>query len=125
MEKPTTNMRTAWLFLSLAAIGTGLAMQEQQILKERGEPVAQVQPGHVACISEFYLEQFTIAAHRQQVALMTQDWCLPTERVIEHPFVVLNEGGTNKAIERIRVFLPDDSTADLYVPVAAVTKGIL
>lgn len=122
MSKPKANMGAAWFLLALAGIGTGLAIQEQQLLAERGQVVERVKPGFVACTSAYYLDQFNQAPHRRQIGLMLDDECLPTERLAEYPFVVLNEGTSE--VNRIRLMLPDDQYADLYVSVAAVTdKG--
>lgn len=115
-------MGMAWLFLSLAATATALAIQEQQILAERGAELERVKAGYVACTSEFYLQEFNQATHRVQVGMMLNDHCLPTDVLAEYEYKTLNEGG-RAGVERIRVFLPDDSTADLFVAVAAVTKG--
>lgn len=123
MSKPATHMRVAWFLLALGVAAASLAHVEQQALDARGVTAERISGGFVACVSDYHLEQYEIATHRQQVEIMTQDNCLPTERLAEHPFVVLNEGGTAKGIERVRVFLPDDQFADLYLPVAAVTKG--
>lgn len=121
MAKPATHMRVAWFLLALGVAAASLAHVEQQALEARGVTAERISGGFVACVSEYHLEQYEIATHRQQVEIMMQDDCLPTERLAEYPFIVMNEG--RPGVERVRLFLPDDSTADLYLPVAAVTKG--
>lgn len=123
MSKPPIHMRAAWFLLALGVAAASLAHVEQQALEERGVTAERISAGFVACVSEYHLEQYEVATHRQQVGIMMQDDCLPTERLAEYPFIVMNEG--RAGVERVRLFLPDDSTADLFLPVAAVTKGIL
>lgn len=101
-----TYLTPAWLLLTAAA-ALHLAATTPYAATER------VKPGYVACISAQHLELFNTATHRSQIELMMQSDCLPTERLAEHPFTQLDDTG------RIRVYLPDDQYADLYVaPVA-------
>lgn len=119
MNKTTTHITTAWLLFALAGVAASLGYVEQQALEARGVTSERINGGFVACVSQYHLEQYEIATHRQQVEIMMQDNCLPTERLAEYPFIVMNDGSVD--VEHVRLFLPDDSTADLYLPREAIT----
>ncbi len=125
--KPSTlgGMAAAWICLTLATAGTGVAIVEQHAAAEREQIEAErVQPGYVACTSLYHLDRFNQAKHRQQIEMMMEDECLPTERLAEFPFVVLNEGTVE--VNKVRLFLPDDQYADLFVPADAIkNRGAL
>jgi len=79
-------------------------------------PPLHVIPGYVACTDEVSLSLYDAAPHREQVGMMMDDLCLPTERLADFPFVVLSNSGQ---IAEVRILLPDDRYADLFMPIEA------
>ena len=102
-----TYLFPAYMSLAIAA---GIALAYGDV-----PPVApeRVQPGYVACVSAYMLDAYTQSPHRRQIGMMLQDECLPTDRLADYEYFVLNDG-------RVRVMLPDDQYADLYMPAEAV-----
>ncbi len=78
---------------------------------------SQIQTGYVACTSAYYLEQYELATHRQQVSIMMDNNCLPTENLTEHPAILLESG----EVSLVRLMLPDDQYADVYLYEEAIS----
>lgn len=100
-----TYLFPAYMCLTIAA---GIALAYGDVPAHE-----RVRPGYVACVSPYMLDVYTQSPHRRQIGMMLQDECLPTDRLADYDYVVLNDG-------RVRVMLPDDQYADLYMPAEAV-----
>jgi hypothetical protein len=100
-----TYLFPAYMSLTIAA---GIALAYGDV-----PPPQTVKPGYVACTTAYMLDQYQQSPHRRQIGMMLQDQCLPTDRLADYEYLVLNDG-------RVRVMLPDDQYADLYMPVEAV-----
>ena len=105
--------RALMIFMSLYLILLAIWLPDTE-----PEPKNHVTPGYVACVSLYHLDQYNQATHRQQVKIMMDSNCLPTDVITEHPVLVMNEGTTQ--FYKIRVFLPDDQYADLFVPAGSI-----
>lgn len=109
-----------WMFIVVVvglAAGLTIAFYEPKLPKYAD----RIQTGYVACTSAYYLDQYEQAPHRRQVGMMMADDCLPTERITDYPFMVMEPG----EVSRVRLLLPDDAYADVYLfddAIAAVRK---
>lgn len=110
-----TNSFALYSTCIIAGITIGLLVSTTPASSDSLPPL-HVQPGYVACTDEVSLSLYDAAQHREQVGMMMDDLCLPTERLSEFPFVVLAQSGQTA---EVRILLPDDRYADLYMPIEA------
>ena len=103
----------------LTGLGAGMIVSEHATKKVDAptEINSQIQTGYVACTSEYYLEQYELATHRQQVGIMMDNHCLPTDNLTGHPAILLESG----EVSLVRLMLPDDQYADVYLYEEAIS----
>lgn len=109
-----------WFLLGLlTGLGAGMIIVGHATKKVDAptEINSQIQTGYVACTSAYYLDQYEQAPHRRQIGMMMDDECLPTDRLTDYPFMVMETG----EVSRVRLLLPDDAYADVYLFAEAIT----
>lgn len=117
MQKVIVSIFLFLLVLAGVGLGFTLGMSEP---KTSGY-TDRVHTGYVACTSAYYLDQYEQAPHRRQIGMMLNDECLPTDRLTDYPFMVMESG----EVSRVRLLLPDDAYAEVYLfdeAIAAVRK---
>lgn len=100
--------------LILAGVCTGIYLTSDQPAPPYYAD--RVRAGFVACSSGYLLEQYELATHRMQVGMMTRDQCLPTERLTDYPFVVLESG----PVSMVRLAVDSKHYSDVYLPIEAI-----
>ncbi len=116
--KGSKELVLSWSMLAVAGVMACYYMISFEVEQRKAEPVQTsavvIQSGFVACVDEVAAQQALIIDDIN--VLVDSDRCLPTEEVKDHPADILGEFGQ---LYLVRVYLPDDQAADLFVPIGA------
>lgn len=114
-EQDKKAVKFFWTVICALAIGyIALSYDASQPVEESNKTV---KPGYAACIQDELLTQFITGSERMQTQLLEQRLCVATN-LLAYEFDVLGWGSFG--VRHVRVWLPDDQSVDVYLPMEAV-----
>jgi hypothetical protein len=114
----STEIKLSWSLMAASSVMMLyylIAYEIEQRKVETVQPVSVIiQPGYVACIDEIAAQQALIINDIN--VLIDSGRCLPTEEIKTSPADII---GVTSQLYHVRVNLPDDLTAELWLPIGA------